>query len=121
MSHDERVRRIAAAVRQRSQHKLDAGRPGGGAPDAGYASIGKAAVSHMVPDPHDPRHRDDKIDASSLTHILSVDAAARTCSAESGVPFCALVAETLRHGLLPKLVPELKTITIGGAVAGCSV
>lgn len=32
-----------------------------------------------------------------------------------------LAAETLKHGLVPVVVPELKTITIGGAVAGCSI
>ena len=30
-------------------------------------------------------------------------------------------AATLAHGLLPKVVPELEGITLGGAVAGCSV
>ena len=32
-----------------------------------------------------------------------------------------LVAATLPLGLAPIVVPELKTITIGGAVAGCSI
>ena len=35
--------------------------------------------------------------------------------------FVDLVAATLRHGLVPIVVPELKTITIGGAVCGCSI
>jgi FAD/FMN-containing dehydrogenase len=37
------------------------------------------------------------------------------------VTFYDLVQQTMQHGLIPKLVPELKTITIGGAVSGCSV
>ena len=28
---------------------------------------------------------------------------------------------TLAHGLVPLIVPELKTITVGGAVSGCSL
>src|SRR5207248_2743691 len=28
---------------------------------------------------------------------------------------------TLRHGLVPLVVPELRTITVGGAVSGCSI
>ena len=44
-----------------------------------------------------------------------------TCIAESGVTFVDLVEATLAHGLVPIVVPELKTITIGGAVAGCSI
>ena len=35
--------------------------------------------------------------------------------------FSDLVDATLPFGLAPIIVPELKTITIGGAVAGCSI
>ena len=41
--------------------------------------------------------------------------------AESGVTFVDLVRATLRRGLVPIIVPELKTITVGGAVSGCSI
>jgi FAD/FMN-containing dehydrogenase len=105
MTHDERVAEIAARVRARR----------------GVASLGKKAVSHFVPNARDARHRDDKIDITSLVHILDIDVEARTCTAESGVTFSDLVRATLPHGLAPKLVPELETITIGGAVSGCAV
>jgi FAD/FMN-containing dehydrogenase len=84
-------------------------------------SLRKKAVSHQVPKPNDLRHRDDKIDVSDLTDILAIDPVRRICIAESGVTFVDLVAATLRHGLVPIVVPELKTITIGGAVSGCSI
>ena len=74
-----------------------------------------------MPKGGDLRRRDDKIDISDLTSILSVDPVNRICVAESGVMFCDLVEATLRHGLVPIVVPELKTITIGGAVSGCSI
>jgi FAD/FMN-containing dehydrogenase len=106
-SHGEKVARIA---RQLRAHR--AGRP---------ISLRKKAVSHQVPKPHDLRHRDDKIDVSDLTAILSIDPVRRICVAESGVTFVDLVAATLVHGLVPIVVPELKTITIGGAVSGCSI
>ncbi len=32
-----------------------------------------------------------------------------------------LVAATLRHGLMPLVVPQLKTITLGGAVSGLGI
>ncbi len=35
--------------------------------------------------------------------------------------FVDLVAATIAHGLVPVVVPELKTITVGGAVSGCSL
>src|ERR1700759_997822 len=32
-----------------------------------------------------------------------------------------LVADTLRHSLMPKVVPQLKSITLGGAVTGLGI
>src|SRR5690606_25703242 len=64
---------------------------------------------------------DDKIDVSDLDEILAIDVEGRTCTAEPGVTFEDLVAATLPHGLVPIVVPELRTITVGGAVSGCSI
>jgi FAD/FMN-containing dehydrogenase len=90
---------------------------GGGRP----VSFRKRAVSHQVPKRGDKRHTDDKIDVSDLDAILAIDPVARTCTAEPGVTFVDLVDATLRYGLVPTVVPELETITIGGAVSGCSL
>jgi FAD/FMN-containing dehydrogenase len=105
--HRAKVARIADQLRAH-----DTGRP---------VSLRKKAPPHQVPKGGDLRRRDDKIDISDLTAILSVDPEQRICVAESGVMFCDLVEATLRHGLVPIVVPELKTITIGGAVSGCSI
>ena len=85
----------------------------------GPVSLRKRAVSHEVPKAGDARRKDEKIDLSHLTGIIDIDPAALTCTAESGVTFVDLVAATLRYGLVPLVVPELKTITSGGAVWGC--
>src|SRR4051794_1262866 len=82
-------------------------------------SLRKRSVAHQVPKARDLRHRDDKIDVGELTEILEIDPVRRICVAESGVTFAELVKATLKHGLLPIVVPELATITIGGAVSGC--
>ena len=108
-THMQRVLQVAANVTARA------------ARTCGYASLKKASVSHFVPNPRDPRHSDAKIDVSSLDRILHIDVAARSCVAEPGVTFRDLVKATLPHGLAPRMVPELETITIGGAVAGCAV
>src|ERR1043166_4571080 len=105
--HREKVARIARQLRT-----LPPGRP---------ASLRKKAVSHQVPKRNDLRRRDDKIDVGDLTEILEIDPVRRICVAESGVTFVDLVAATLPHGLVPIVVPELKTITIGGGGAGCSI
>jgi len=106
-THDAKVAHI---VRQLRAHRT--GRP---------VSLRKKSVSHQVPKRHDRRVRDDKIDVGDLTEIISIDPVRRLCVAESGVTFVDLVDATLQHGLVPIVVPELKTITIGGAVAGCSI
>lgn len=105
--HARKVAQIAAQVRA-----LDGKRP---------ASLRKKAPPHQVPKGGDLRRRDAKIDVSSLTQVLDIDPVKRICVAESGVMFCDLVEATLRYGLVPIVVPELKTITIGGAVSGCSI
>lgn len=107
IAHADKVARIARKLRDRTP----------GAP----LSLRKKAVSHQVPKRHDPKYDDDKIDVRDLDRILEIDVERRTCVAESGVTFVDLVAATLAHGLVPIVVPELQTITIGGAVAGCSI
>ncbi len=75
----------------------------------------------MVPLPGDTRFASRPIYVSSLNEIIEIDPVARTCVAEPGVTFEEIVRRTLRVGLLPKVVPELKGITLGGAVSGCSI
>ena len=84
-------------------------------------SLRKSAPPHQVPKAGDLRRKDDKIDISDLTAIIDIDPVNRICVAEAGVMFEDLVAATLRYNLVPIVVPELKTITIGGAVSGCSI
>src|SRR5689334_4366667 len=84
-------------------------------------SFKKKAVAHQVPKRNDKRHTDRKIDVTDLDEILEIDPIRMTCTAEPGVTFDALVDETSKYGLVPTVVPELKTITVGGAVAGCSL
>jgi FAD/FMN-containing dehydrogenase len=84
-------------------------------------SLRKKSVSHQVPKAGDLRRHDTKLDVSALTEIVEIDPVRKLCVAESGVTFVDLVKATLAHGLVPIVVPELKTITIGGAVAGCSI
>ncbi len=81
----------------------------------------KKGVSHVVPIPDDPKSRIQPIDISALDQILSIDAKAGLCVAEPGVSFSRIVDATLPLGLVPTVVPELEGITVGGAVAGCSV
>ncbi|VEG44695.1 FAD linked oxidase domain-containing protein [Mycolicibacterium chitae] len=61
------------------------------------------------------------LDVSGLTGVLSVDAEARTADVAGMCTYEDLVAATLPYGLAPLVVPQLKTITLGGAVTGMGI
>ncbi|CAJ1494957.1 FAD-binding oxidoreductase [[Mycobacterium] burgundiense] len=61
------------------------------------------------------------LDVSGLTGVISVDAAARTADVAGMCTYEDLVAATLPFGLAPLVVPQLKTITLGGAVTGMGI
>src|SRR3954451_7362894 len=61
------------------------------------------------------------LDVSGLDGVISIDTAARTADVQGMCSYENLVAATLRHGLMPKVVPQLKTITLGGAVTGLGI
>jgi FAD/FMN-containing dehydrogenase len=65
-----------------------------------------------------PRHR---IDLRPLHHVLGHDANAGWVDAEGCTSYEDLVAATLLQGRMPAVVPQLKTITIGGAAAGVGI
>jgi FAD/FMN-containing dehydrogenase len=61
------------------------------------------------------------LDVSGLTGVISVDPEARTADVAGMCTYEDLVAETLPYGLSPLVVPQLKTITLGGAVTGLGI
>jgi FAD/FMN-containing dehydrogenase len=61
------------------------------------------------------------LDASGLGGVISVDTAARTADVQGMCTYADLVEATLAAGLMPLVVPQLRTITLGGAVAGLGI
>jgi len=61
------------------------------------------------------------LDVSAFGHVLRVDPARRTAWVGGMTTYEDLVEATLRHALMPKVVPQLKTITLGGAVTGLGI
>lgn len=70
-----------------------------------------------------PRQAADRValDVSGLDHVLAIDAEARTAEVEGMITYADLVDATLPHDLAPAIVPELKSITVGGAVSGVGI
>src|SRR6185503_6542288 len=61
------------------------------------------------------------LDVSGFDGVLGVDPAARTADVQGMTTYERLVGATLPHGLMPLVVPELRTITLGGAVTGLGI
>ena len=61
------------------------------------------------------------LDVSAFSGVLSVDTGSRTADVLAMTTYEDLVAATLPHGLVPLCVPQLRTITLGGAVTGMGI
>jgi len=61
------------------------------------------------------------LDVSGLNGVLSVDPTGRTADVQGMCTYEDLVDAVLPHGLMPLVVPQLRTITLGGAVTGLGI
>ncbi|MFN8029353.1 MAG: FAD-binding oxidoreductase [Dermatophilaceae bacterium] len=61
------------------------------------------------------------LDVSRLRGVIEVDPQARIAQVQGMCTYEDLVDATLAHGLMPHVVPQLKTITLGGAVTGLGI
>jgi FAD/FMN-containing dehydrogenase len=62
-----------------------------------------------------------RLDLRAFNHVIAVDAVGASIEAEGMTTYEDLVTAALAHGALPTVVPELKTITLGGAAAGVGI
>ena len=69
----------------------------------------------------DRQTQDRALDVSDFQHVLSVDPQTRVIETEGMVTYEALSDAALTHGLMPAVVPQLKSITIGGAIGGIGI
>ncbi|MBG6095361.1 FAD-binding oxidoreductase [Nocardioides luteus] len=61
------------------------------------------------------------LDVSGLGGVIEVDAEAGTADVQGMCTYEDLVDATLVHGMIPYVVPQLRTITLGGAVTGMGI
>jgi FAD/FMN-containing dehydrogenase len=106
-AHARRRERLAQQLRARS-----------GA--AGTVPLGLAKrTSNLFRDrAAQPRQR---LDVSEFDHVLAVDPAAGWIDVEGMTPYEAAADAALARGVMPAVVPQLKTITVGGAAAGVGI
>lgn len=71
-----------------------------------------------------PASKSKALDLSGFNQVLRIstdDGQTPTVEVEGSITYEDLVAETLKHGFMPAVVPQLKTITPGGAVVGLGI
>ena len=61
------------------------------------------------------------LDVSGLGGVISVDPVAQTADVQGMCTYEDLVDATLPLGFIPYVVPQLRTITLGGAVSGLGI
>ena len=90
--------------------------------EGGVRVLNKGPDSNQV---HDTSYKERgaarAIDLSRWSDVLRVDAASMVVHAEPMVKMQALVEATLKHGMLPRVLPEFKHITVGGAIMGAAL
>ena len=62
-----------------------------------------------------------RLDVAQFDQVLHVDPRRRTADVQGMVTYERLVDATLPYGLMPAVVPQLRTITLGGAVTGLGI
>ena len=85
----------------------------------GVSAVGLAkATSNLF---RDRRRHAPRIDLGRFNEVVRVDPAAGLVEAEGMTTYVDLADATLASSAMPAVVPQLKSITLGGAVAGIGI
>lgn len=82
-------------------------------------SLNKKSISNLFR--YGGRDRKKNLDLSHFNQIIAVDEANATLEVEGLTTYETIVDACLAKGLLPTVTPELKHITIGGAIVGIGI
>ncbi|HEX7811094.1 MAG TPA: FAD-binding oxidoreductase [Burkholderiales bacterium] len=87
---------------------------------AGQGQVGlRKSTSNLFRDRE--KNSGSRLDVRDFNHVLGVDPEAGWINAEGMTTYEDLVLAALACGRMPAVVPQLKTITLGGAVAGVGI
>lgn len=67
---------------------------------------------------HRKKNQAKWLDLTAFNQVINVDPVNLIAEVEGLMTFEELVAQTLKYHCLPQVIPELKSITVGGAIAG---
>jgi FAD/FMN-containing dehydrogenase len=68
-----------------------------------------------------PGREEQRVDLSAYNRVLKVDAQRKLLEVQGLATYESVVDATLPHGLAPLVTPELKHITVGGAIVGIGI
>ncbi|WP_423063028.1 FAD-binding oxidoreductase [Candidiatus Paracoxiella cheracis] len=104
-AYQQKKERLSAQIKQKTQH-------------SGENITLRKKTSNLF---RHRRSRSNRIDVRAFNQVISVDGDNLIAEVEGMTTYEALVAETLKYGCMPTVVPELKSITIGGALSGLGI
>lgn len=67
------------------------------------------------------RHARPRINLANFDEVIRIDPGLGVVEAEGMIPYVALADATLPRRMMPAVVPQLKSITLGGALAGVGI
>jgi FAD/FMN-containing dehydrogenase len=102
-----------AAKTARLRHHLDAART----PEEAGVGLAKPTSNLFRARPQ----ARPRVDLACFNQVLGVDTTEHAVEAEGMTTFVDLADATLAAGAMPRVVPQLKSITLGGAVAGVGI
>ena len=104
MTHNERRQRLAGSLKDNAGTEVRLGK----------------TTSNLFRDRTNTSTR-KLLDVSDFNHVLQGDPDNSLIEVEGMTTYDELVDATLPHGVMPAVVPQLKSITIGGAVSGIGI
>ena len=121
MAHDAAALTIPAAAAEEPSYAARCARLLASWRDApAGAPLGLAKrTSNLFRDRHEGSKR--RLDLAGFDHVLAIDRERGCADVEGCITYEQLVDALLPHGLMPAVVPQLKTITAGGAAAGVGI
>jgi len=90
------------------------------APAGASARVGLAKSTSNLFRDRAPRSA-PRIDLKHFNRVVAFDAAAQTVDTEGMTTYAELASATLAHRAMPCVVPQLRSITVGGAMAGVGI
>ena len=66
-------------------------------------------------------NKNSLLDLNCLTEVINIDLQNKIIHVEGLITYEKLLRETLKYGLIPKIIPEFKSLTVSGTISGMGI